>query len=796
MSLAQPLAPGTLVATDYRVEQEIARGGMGTLYRVTQLSTGADRVLKVMHARLLRDPRGRERFLQEARASARIDSDHVVQVLAAGFDEAGVPWIVMELLRGEDLAHTLKRRGALPPSEVLEVFRQLGHALAAAHRAGLIHRDLKPDNVFLCVPRREGVPFTVKLLDFGIAKALDESADAAASQRQTSAVGTPLWMAPEQAQRGEVTPAADVWSMGLLAFKLLVGRSYWRSGNAPDAPVERVLRELFGEPIDAASERARELGASVPPGFDAWFARCVARDPGQRFPNAAEAVAGLTPVLLGPQPTAAFSTADDPRRSVVPATMAMHLATGGPAWPAPSQQGYASQQGAPQALTPSNPPGYTPMYSTPGTPYPQSFTPPPISPPAGSSLFGAAVVGLVLGGAILGGAWLALTRYRDGQATDGGVDARALVLPPRAADVPAVRPIAATELSPPVSTVSAGYAHTCARAANGAVRCWGWNQFGQLGDGTLTHRATPGPVPGLDRVVEVVVGHAHSCARRDDGTVRCWGLNSSGQLGNNTRRSSGAPVQVLGLTGAVQLALGEGHTCARLSDATLRCWGDNTHGQLGDGTATTRPFAGAVPGMAGVEEVEAGNLHTCARLADTTVRCWGASNFGQVGDGYPEAHYRPAVVAGLSRAAALALAPYRSCARLQDGSVRCWGRNDTGQLGDGTRRSRTTPVRVVGLAGALDLGLGAFHGCARMLDHTLRCWGSNAFGQLGDGTTVDRPTPVAAQITGVVSVSAGEVHACARTAEGVVRCWGGNGFGQVGDGATVNHGVPFVVPVR
>jgi serine/threonine protein kinase/alpha-tubulin suppressor-like RCC1 family protein len=785
MSLAQPLAPGTVVATDYRVEEQIARGGMGTLYRVTQLSTGADRVLKVMHARLLRDPRGRERFLQEARASARIDSDHVVQVLAAGFDDEGVPWIVMEHLRGEDLSHTLKRRGSLPPAEVLEVFRQLGHALAAAHRAGLVHRDLKPDNVFLCVPRREGVPFTVKLLDFGIAKALDESSEQGAPMRQTSAVGTPLWMAPEQAQRGEVTPAADVWSMGLLAFKLLTGRSYWRAGNIPDAPVERVLRELFGEPIDPASDRARELGAALPPGFDAWFARCVARDPQQRYRDAAEALAGLTPVLLGPQSTVAFSTVDGPRRSVVPPTMAMPVSGVGP-WP--------SMQGAPPTPPSAPPPSYQPMYSAQGTPYPPPFAPTP-TPPRGPSLLGAAVVGLLLGGAILTGGWFALTRYRDDHPSDAGVgpDARAF-LGPRAADVPPVRRVSAMELSPPVSTVSAGFAHTCARASNGTVRCWGWNQFGQLGDGTLTHRPTPVTVVGLDRVVEVVVGHAHSCARRDDGTVRCWGLNSSGQLGNNTRRNSGVPVTVIGVSGALQLALGEGHTCARMSDATARCWGDNTHGQLGDGTATTRAFAGAVPGVAGVEEVEAGNLHTCVRLADTTVRCWGASNFGQVGDGYVEAHYRPAAVAGLRGAAALALGPYRSCARLDDGSVRCWGRNDTGQLGDGTRLSRTTPVTVVGLAGALDLGLGAFHACSRMVDHTLRCWGSNAFGQLGDGTAIDRPAPIPASVVGAVSVTAGEVHTCARTDDGAVRCWGGNGFGQVGDGATVNHGVPFVVP--
>ncbi len=789
MSLAQPLAAGTVVATDYRVEQELARGGMGTLYRVTQLSTGAERVLKVMHARLLRDPRGRERFLQEARASARIESDHVVQVLAAGFDDQGVPWIVMELLRGEDLGHVLKRRGKLPPSETLEVFRQLGHALAAAHRAGLVHRDLKPDNVFLCVPRREGVPFTVKLLDFGIAKALDDiGTDSGPQHRMTSAVGTPLWMAPEQAQRGEITPAADVWSMGLLAFKLLVGRSYWRSGNIPDAPVERVLRELFGDPIEAPSVRAQELGTSLPAGFDEWFARCVVRDPNARFRDAAEALAALTPVLLGPQATAAFVTTDDPRRSVVPPTQAMQVVSTSAPWAS------ASVQGVPAAVHPSVPPpiSYNPVYSVQGAPpYPTPYPTPP-SPPSNSSWLGATVVGLLVGTAILGGGWFAFNRYRDENPADGGV---AHLDAPSVVDVARVVVPPVTELSPPVMTLAAGYAHTCARLANANVRCWGWNQFGQLGDGTLTHRTTPVSVVGLDRAVEVGAGNGHSCARRDDGTMRCWGLNTSGQLGNNTRSNNSVSVPVVALTGVVQIALGDAHTCARLADGTVRCWGDNAHGQLGDGTTVTRPFPAQVPGLAGVVEVAAGNLHTCARLGDGTVRCWGASSFGQVGDGYVETHYRPAAVAGLSNAAALALGAYRSCARLSDGTVRCWGRNDLGQLADGSRVSRTTPVVVPGLAGALDLGVGAFHTCARMVGHSLRCWGSNATGQLADGTTIDRPAPVAAASVGdALLVTAGEAHTCSRAAGGVVRCWGGNGFGQVGDGATVNHGLPWVVP--
>jgi serine/threonine protein kinase len=287
---AEQLKPGATFGREFRVERRIAAGGMGTVYECVQLSTGKRRALKVMHARLLRDPRGRDRFLQEARASARIQSDHVVQVMAAGFDDGGIPWMVMELLNGEDLAAALERRGRFGPEEALVIFRQLGHALGAAHEAGLIHRDLKPENIFLADTRREGVPFTVKLLDFGIAKLVQEGATSAS---HTQAIGSPRWMSPEQAERGgKITPATDVWALGLIAFSLLTGKSYWKTANTPAPSVMQQMCEVLMDPIEAPSKRAVELGHTtpLPDGFDGWFARCVVRDPFERFQDAQEAL--------------------------------------------------------------------------------------------------------------------------------------------------------------------------------------------------------------------------------------------------------------------------------------------------------------------------------------------------------------------------------------------------------------------------------------------------------------------------------------------------------------------------
>jgi serine/threonine protein kinase/predicted DsbA family dithiol-disulfide isomerase len=294
---------GTTVATDYRIERELARGGMGVVYVATQLSTGRQRALKLMHPTLVQNERMRRRFEQEARVGSRIDSEHVVQVIAAGVEpKSGMPWIAMELLEGEDLQRLVDRRGPLGLEETAQLFAQVCHGLAAAHRAGVVHRDLKPENVFLMHARREGAALTVKLLDLGIAKIVAESRPA-----DTAAIGTPLWMAPEQAG-GAITPAADVWSLGLLVFWMLTGKCYWLSANGPAdrQSVISVLREVAVEPLEPASVRARKLGArpELMAGFDAWFARCVARDPAERFPNAGVAREAFESARLGIAATA------------------------------------------------------------------------------------------------------------------------------------------------------------------------------------------------------------------------------------------------------------------------------------------------------------------------------------------------------------------------------------------------------------------------------------------------------------------------------------------------------------
>ncbi len=288
------LERGVGFAGDYTVVRVIAEGGMGAVYEVVQGNTGQTRALKVLHRWLADDDRVRQRFIDEARIGSRIDSEHVVQVIDAGIAmPGGVPWYVMEYLRGETLEELVVRRGPLPVGEALAIFDPIAHAVGAAHRAGIVHCDLKPENLHLAEARRVDARRTVKVLDFGIAHVLPALK---ASVEVIMPHGSPGWLAPEQMNpTGHVTLATDVWALGLIAFYTLTGGSYWRWFDQYPA----ILAEIEGSPLEPASVRAASLHrkAQPPPGFDEWFARCVDRTPTRRFHDATECLDALRAVL-------------------------------------------------------------------------------------------------------------------------------------------------------------------------------------------------------------------------------------------------------------------------------------------------------------------------------------------------------------------------------------------------------------------------------------------------------------------------------------------------------------------
>lgn len=301
-----------LIESRYQIIERIAVGGQSYVYKVLHIPTGRIRALKHPHPRFAHVPQMRERLRLEVLIPELIRSDHVVDVTDVGSDSGvgyPLPWVAMEYLEGMTLEAHLEKIPILSPTKTRQILDQISHPLGIAHHLPqpIVHRDLNPRNIFLARSRHCGVVITAKLLDFGVARMLAPTTGCSTGEspprysRPSTFVGVPLWMPPEQLQQGEVHPASDVWCFGLLAFLMLSGKDYWNAEvfygrmEHGEHPVQ-IFRDM---PFAPASVRARELGSTVtlPPGFDAWFARCVHPDTRSRFPDVEVAMNELRPVL-------------------------------------------------------------------------------------------------------------------------------------------------------------------------------------------------------------------------------------------------------------------------------------------------------------------------------------------------------------------------------------------------------------------------------------------------------------------------------------------------------------------
>jgi len=286
--------------------------------------------------------------------------------------------------------------------------------------------------------------------------------------------------------------------------------------------------------------------------------------------------------------------------------------------------------------------------------------------------------------------------------------------------------------------LAVGSDFSCARRRAGTVVCWGNDQDGQLG----TNRGgrpgvwslIPMPVFQLRDVVQLSAGDYHACARQRDGAVRCWGNAENGQIGSADRRVFTTPRTIAGVGGAIGIASGAAHVCALQRGGTVQCWGRNTEGQLGDGKIGSRVKPVTVRGLAGVVEIASGTHHSCARTRAGAVACWGDNTAGQLGAGAGTdlERYEPVAVGGLQGVVELALGGNHSCARQKSGVVLCWGGNEFHQLGHvASPKRRTVPTAVHGLSDAIDLALGDRHACAVRARGDVTCWGRNDHGALG-----------------------------------------------------------------
>lgn len=350
-------------------------------------------------------------------------------------------------------------------------------------------------------------------------------------------------------------------------------------------------------------------------------------------------------------------------------------------------------------------------------------------------------------------------------------------------------------IGPDFTSVVVGEDHTCGIVEGGRAYCWGFNQSGQLGDGTNTDRFTPTAVAGQHTFTSLNAGITHTCGLTSDGTLYCWGRNSEGQLGDGSTSERNVPTPVSGGRTFVAVSAGGLHTCALTAEGIAYCWGSASDGQLGDGRSGVGEFAlqpTRVTGGLRFDSLSAGGLHACGVTREGAVHCWGSDSAGALGTEATETcedglgnlapcSATPVAVTGGSGFTSVSAGVAHTCGVAIGGTAFCWGRNRTGQLGDGTTNPSFVPAAVAGGLAFMSISAGNGHSCGLLAANGIRCWGANHRGQIGDGSEETRlaPTAVNDQHTHI-AIGAGGAHTCALSATGTAYCWGLNREGELG----------------
>ena len=279
--VADEVGVGTVIAGKYRLDARLVSGGMGTVWSCTHLVLGDRMAVKVISSPTSLSEEVRSRFAREARATARLKSRFSVQVFDSGELPYGTPYIVMEYLQGETLREHLRQVSRLPLPETVEILTQVARGLKCAHEAGIIHRDIKPDNIFLAQSQDDGL--VAKVFDFGVVKLLD--AAHGSETVEGTFVGTPQFMSPEQARgQPDVDHRTDIYSLGVLAYRMLTGRPLFESSSIPALLLKICSGDL---------PKLRDSLPELPPEVETWFQRTCARDREVRFNSIIECVETL-----------------------------------------------------------------------------------------------------------------------------------------------------------------------------------------------------------------------------------------------------------------------------------------------------------------------------------------------------------------------------------------------------------------------------------------------------------------------------------------------------------------------
>ena len=845
------------LSNEYELLSELGRGGSAIVYRALDRALGRDVAIKVVHPRAAApgdDPVAR--LAREARTVAQLQHPNIVTVFAVRRLHSGGLALVMQLVPGSTLKQVIQRESPLAPERVERIMRDVAGALSYAHARGVVHRDVKPENIFI-----EDGAGRALLADFGIARSDEHDSMTLTG----TALGTPFYMSPEQVEGGTLDGRSDLYSLGLVAWEMLTGRRPWDGESLYNVIYKQKHEEL--PPIEA-------LRDGVPLRLQYLVERMLQKRPAARWAGADGLLAQLGHAVL-PSDYGKWqgtlkrrvdryreSERTRARTSNAPPDRAGSTAAPTMRFVRRPLEGDASAHARPEGVGADHPlsvhadaatatisTGWSDRDPSSSDPATRSLAllsepidvPPPIEQPEpiryddvaepSWAVGGVAALvtrrpvllgvgGLLAVAALAGAAAVArpttlaattdlerdavapseqaMRSSRDGASTAGRINPRG------GGDAPA-RAGAAAAISFPVGrsadVLGVGAGHACVVTFGAALHCWGDNAVGQLGDATDVERMRPVRVTGDFAFTQVSAGGAHTCALTTVGDAYCWGNDSRGQLGDGTTVRRTAPVRVAGSERYRFVATGGAHSCAITSRSDVVCWGANDRAQLGDlSSAPLRTVPGPVRIAVGgsVTALAAGQAHSCALDADGRAYCWGANDAGQLGDGTRTERSLPVPVSGTLRFRSLAAGALHSCGVTLQRQVACWGRNQEFELGTRNAGARSLIPVLVPLPAdfaAVLVTAGTGTSCALSERGDAWCWGRNRGGQLGTASRTDRALPARVQARSpFAAISLAGAHGCALTTAGAPLCWGVNRRGQLGDGTRVSRHYP--TPVR
>ena len=828
---------------DYELVSELGRGGMAVVFRARDRELGRDVAIKVVRPRFAADEEAVGRLAREARTVAQLEHPNIVGVYAIRHLAERSVALIMQVVPGRTLKAELAN-GPLDPVRTEHILRDIARALAYAHKAGVVHRDVKPENIFL-----DEVSGRALLSDFGVARVMDAPTELTATG---TTIGTPTYMAPEQIDGVQLDGRSDLYSLGMVGWEMLTGERPWAGES-----LYNVIYRQKHDPLPPMDLYRHDL----PPRLQYLIEGLLHKNPDRRWSSAARFLA----LLSSDQPLPGLrewqSAARRRRRTL---TYQQSRSRGDSVLNAAVEtmrfdrdevsRAVNAQRAADAIPPPMEMPGVLAELRSPapaGHMVIESFE----RPPRRAFLFAGTGLAVVIAALVL---WLGMGRTPDVTATpaaprvfaDRPAQVPVLPSPPVAATdsaasaAPSGQGSAASTASPP--NVATGSGDRPASAADpqltrdsaagetsrrppsalaesprtdprasrrptadsGAVRQPAASRTApsratepaSLPVTTAVAAPPPAPVftpPALSFPTEraiVATGGRHSCLLGDGGRPLCWGNNDVGQLGDGTFDGHSSPAMIDGDFSFTQLTAGGWHSCGLTSSGEAYCWGKNDAGQLGDGTTAARAAPVRVNSGTPFRLLRAGASHTCALSRAGTVLCWGSNNFGQLGDASRNTRTSPVAVALPAPATALAVGSNHTCALTGDGAAYCWGQNRGSQIGDGSNTDRGVPTPVVTEVRFVSIAAGQQHTCGVAPNGTAYCWGANGSGQLGTGVAGGSswPQQVDASV-GFTTIVAGYSHTCARARDGRAWCWGQNSYGQLGDGSTTTRTRPVAV---